>query len=82
MRRRLGRKSFILVSDGVSYGDKTTIGTAVEYAQRADTIIYSILFADRPHRRRPVRAAVRGLSAQRGRDTMRQMAHQTRRRIF
>ena len=46
MKRKKGRKAFILLSDGVDFRSKTSLGTAIEYAQRADTIIYSILFAD------------------------------------
>ncbi len=45
MRPQTGRKAFILLSDGVSFRDPCTIGTAIEYAQRADAIIYAILFA-------------------------------------
>ena len=44
MREQKGRKAFILLSDGVDVGSKTTLGTATEYAQRADTLIYSIWF--------------------------------------
>ncbi len=44
MRGKQGRKAFILLSDGVDYRSKTSLETAIEYAQRADTIIYSILF--------------------------------------
>jgi VWFA-related protein len=45
MRRQQGRKAFILLSDGVSFRDPSSIGTAIEFAQRADSIIYSILYA-------------------------------------
>jgi VWFA-related protein len=44
MRRQQGRKAFILLSDGVSFRDPVSIGTAIEYAQRADSIIYSVLY--------------------------------------
>lgn len=44
MRERQGRKAFILLSDGVDVGSMTHIGSATEYAQRADTLIYSIWF--------------------------------------
>jgi VWFA-related protein len=77
MRRQTGRKAFILLSDGVSYRDKTSIGTAVEYAQRADTMIFSILFADRPKLYRPGRAAVHAIAAQRGRSAMQRLARET-----
>jgi len=45
MRKQTGRKAFILLSDGMDFRSKTTIGTAIEYAQRADTMIDAILFA-------------------------------------
>ncbi len=44
MREQQGRKAFILLSDGVDVGSKTTLDAAIEYAQRADTLIYSIWF--------------------------------------
>jgi VWFA-related protein len=47
MRKQKGRKAFIMLSDGGDYHSRASIGTAIEYAQRADTAIYSILFADR-----------------------------------
>ena len=45
MRPQTGRKAYIILSDGVSVRDKASIGTAIEFAQRADVIIYSILFS-------------------------------------
>jgi VWFA-related protein len=47
MIKQNGRKAFILLSDGVDVRSKTSIGTAIECAQRADTIIYTILFVHR-----------------------------------
>jgi hypothetical protein len=47
MKRQQGRKAFILLSDGVDVHSKANIVTAIEYAQRADTIIYCILFTKR-----------------------------------
>lgn len=44
MRHQNGRKAFILLSDGFDKGSKTHLGAAIEYAQRADTLIYSIRF--------------------------------------
>ena len=46
MRKQKGRKALILLSDGVDTGSKETLGSAVESAQRADTLVYSILFED------------------------------------
>jgi len=46
MKKQLGRKAVIVLSDGVDRGSKETLASAVEAAQRADTLVYSILFAD------------------------------------
>jgi VWFA-related protein len=46
MRKEHGRKAFILISDGVDVGGKANISFAIEYAQRADVLIYSIVFGD------------------------------------
>jgi VWFA-related protein len=46
MRKLRGRKALILLSDGVDTGSKETLGSAIESAQRADTLVYSILFED------------------------------------
>jgi VWFA-related protein len=77
MRPEHGRKAFIILSDGVSFRDKTTIGTAIEYAQRADTIIYSILFAEPVKVYRPGKAAIQAVTAGRGRSAMQRLARET-----
>ncbi|MGI8741089.1 MAG: VWA domain-containing protein [Bryobacteraceae bacterium] len=41
-----GRKALIVLSDGVDIGSEANLTAAVEAAQRADTLIYSILFSD------------------------------------
>ena len=46
MQGETGRKAFILLSDGFDFHSRTSLGTAIEYVQRADTIIFSILFSD------------------------------------
>src|SRR5581483_4079105 len=46
MRKQSGRKALILLSDGVDNGSKVSLTEAIESAQRADTLAYSILFAD------------------------------------
>jgi VWFA-related protein len=40
------RKAMIILSDGGDNGSNETLASAIEAAQRADTLIYSILFAD------------------------------------
>jgi VWFA-related protein len=46
MSKQQGRKALIILSDGVDHGSKVGITTAIETAQRADTVVYSILFKD------------------------------------
>lgn len=46
LKKQQGRKAVVLLSDGVDRGSKTTIGGAIESAQRADMLVYSIRFAD------------------------------------
>jgi VWFA-related protein len=46
MSKQKGRKAVIILSDGVDTGSKETLADAVEAAQRADTLVYSILFSD------------------------------------
>jgi VWFA-related protein len=77
MRKRARRKAFILLSDGVDYRSKTSLTNAIEYAQRADTIIYSILFTEPLHAYRPVRSAILAASRDRGRKVMQRLASET-----
>jgi VWFA-related protein len=46
MSKQQGRKALIILSDGVDHGSRETMAEAIATAQRADAIIYSILFAD------------------------------------
>jgi VWFA-related protein len=46
MRKQTGRKALILMSDGEDNGSKVTLATAIESAQRANTLVYTILFVD------------------------------------
>jgi VWFA-related protein len=46
MSKQQGRKAVIILSDGVDHGSKESLPTAIEMAQRSDTIVYSILFKD------------------------------------
>ncbi len=45
MTKQQGRKALIILSDGVDHGSKESLDSAVVAAQRADTIVYSILFS-------------------------------------
>jgi VWFA-related protein len=44
MSKQQGRKSVIVLSDGVDHGSKILLESAIQAAQRADTVVYSILF--------------------------------------
>jgi VWFA-related protein len=46
MREQTGRKALIVITDGVDTGSEIPLSTAVEEAQRAGTLVYSIVFSD------------------------------------
>ncbi len=53
IKKQQGRKALIVLSDGVDHGSKETLVDAIMTAQRADTVVYSILFADEPQFQNP-----------------------------
>lgn len=46
MKSQQGRKALIVLSDGEDFGSDSGLSDAIEAAQRADTLIYAILFSD------------------------------------
>jgi VWFA-related protein len=42
--KQTGRKALIILTDGVDHGSKESLPSAIEAAQRADTIVYAIYF--------------------------------------
>jgi VWFA-related protein len=46
MQKQRGRKAVIVLSNGVDNASKESLSSAIESAQRADTLFYSIYFAD------------------------------------
>lgn len=44
--KQAGRKAIVLISDGVDWGSKVSKEGAIEAAQRADTIVYSVRYYD------------------------------------
>ena len=63
--KQTGRKALILLTDGVDHGSAGGVQEAVDAAQKADTLIYSILFADG------------GFSGENGRRPLMRMSHDT-----
>jgi VWFA-related protein len=57
--KETGRKAFILLTDGVAYKDPTSIGTAIEFAQQANTILYAIRYKRRARLFKPFRKCLR-----------------------
>ncbi len=47
LKTEVGRKALILITDGEDQGSTYDLRTAVQAAQRADAIIYSIYYVDR-----------------------------------
>jgi VWFA-related protein len=46
MKKQQGRKALVILSDGDDRGSKVGLLSAIESAQRANTVVYSILFKD------------------------------------
>jgi VWFA-related protein len=46
MKAQRNRKAVIILTDGVDFGSEATVDATIEAAQRADTLVYSILFSD------------------------------------
>lgn len=60
MKKQAGRKALILLTDGVDTGSKVSLNDAIESAQRADTLVYSIRFYDEQAYGGGVRPGARG----------------------
>ncbi len=72
----VGRKAIVLISDGEDQGSKLKLEEAVEAAQRADVILYGILFFDRAF------YGGFGMSGYSGDSAMKKMAEETGGRMF
>ena len=81
LKGEVGRKAMVLITDGVDTGSKTSIQKAIEAAQKADSIIYSIDYED------PSAYGYRGfgtinLGGGRGEADLRRMSTETGGRVF
>ena len=46
LKKQQGRKAIVVLSDGMDNGSRLNLSSAIESAQRADTLVYTILFED------------------------------------
>jgi VWFA-related protein len=46
LRSEVGRKAVVVITDGVDTGSRVKLASAIEAAQKADMIIYSIYYVD------------------------------------
>ncbi len=53
IQKQQGRKALIVLTDGVDRGSKESLESAIETAQRADTIVYAIYFAAEQQQQSP-----------------------------
>ena len=44
MKQQKGRKAIVILTDGVDRGSKETLNSAIEAAQRADTVVYALYY--------------------------------------
>ena len=60
MRKQAGRKALIFLTDGVDNASRTNLERVIESAQRSNTLVYTILYADAEAYRNPGRFGRRG----------------------
>ncbi len=77
MKPEPGRKAFTLLSAGMDHGSRSSPVTAVEFAQRGDVTIYSVLFQTPLPRFLPTMSALGAMYEKRGRDVLERLARET-----
>jgi len=77
MRQQTGRKALIILTDGVDNASRTNLERAIESAQRSDTLVYTILYADPQAYRSPG-----GFELTEGRRALGRIAKETGARMF
>jgi VWFA-related protein len=77
MRQQQGRKALIILSDGVDFGSEIPVSTAIEEAQRADTLIYSIVFSDATFYGGALGGLLGGIGEPNGRAVLERMSRET-----
>jgi len=76
LRKEPGRKAIVLITDGMDVNSKLTMSDAIDAAQKADTIIYSIYYVDEKA------YSASEWEGRPGRNVLREMSLQTGGRFF
>lgn len=66
MKPLVGRKALIVVSDGEDQGSTHTVTDAIEAAQSADTLVYTLHYLSSPRAKAPLNDAMQKLSDETG----------------
>ncbi len=76
LRKEPGRKAIVLITDGMDVGSSLRMDDAIDAAQKADAIIYSIYYVD------PKAYGGASWANQRGQVVLQEMSEQTGGRFF
>lgn len=76
LSKEVGRKAIVLITDGQDEGSTETMRQAIEAAQKADAIIYGVLYVDRQF------YGFGGFGGYSGESVLKQMAEETGGRLF
>ena len=74
LQKEVGRKAIVLITDGMDFGSRLKKEAAIEAAQKADSIIYSIYYVDQ--------AAYGGFGMGASDSALKQMSEETGGRLF